>query len=84
LKVKDIYNLIIDLKDQKDNNVSNFKLDKDLSTSSTKVYFNPNIYQAVVIHQRTNTFENVIMDISALFGLKIHLENYTSKLDLLI
>jgi hypothetical protein len=70
LKVKDIHDLIVDSRDQKGDDVGDFKLDKDLSTSSTKVYFNPHTKQAVVTHRGTNTFEDVITDIGALFGLE--------------
>jgi hypothetical protein len=72
LKVKDIHDLIVDSRDQKGDDVGDFKLDRDLSTSSTKVYFNPNTKQAVVTHRGTNTFEDVITDIDALFGLESH------------
>jgi hypothetical protein len=70
LKVKDIHDLIVDSRNKKGNNVGDFKLDKDLSTSSTKVYFNPNTHQAVVTHRGTNTFEDVITDIGAILGLE--------------
>ena len=50
--------------------MGDFKIDKDISTSSTKVYYNPYMHQAVVTHHGTNSFDDVITDIGVLFGLE--------------
>jgi hypothetical protein len=72
LKAKDIHDFIVDSRQVMGKDVNDFKLDKELSSASAKVYFNPVTKQSVVVHRGTNTFDDVLTDVGALLGLESH------------